>query len=335
MTDSVGNAVHGYLLWAEITYAPETVRARRGYLRHFTAWLADRGVDETAQLNPEVLGRYQRDIRRRLGVDHRPIGPGAVIQRLLAVRGFLRWSAQRRAVGPDLATAIVLPHRPRPLPAAVLTATAVERVLAVPDVASVLGLRDRAILELLYATGLRRAEVTRLRLEEVDWERRTVWVRHGKGGRDRVVPAGARALCWMERYLRHARPALIHGRDPGCIFLTCRGRELSPKHLGERVGTYLRRAQVAGRGSCHIFRHTMATLMFERGADIRCLQAILGHARLTTTEIYTRVGIAQLCAIHARTHPAESGHPIGRDAPSIGEPRSVMSGGEMTADRTV
>jgi len=182
-----------------------------------------------------------------------------------------------------------------------------ERVLRQPRTGTVLGLRDRALLELLYSTGLRRAEAARLRLGEVDAARRVVVVRAGKGQRDRVVPIGQRALRWVARYLRRSRPGLVQGADPGWLFLSRRGTPLRLNRLSERVSGHVRRVGLGKGGSCHLFRHTMATVLLEGGADVREVQVMLGHTNLATTARYTHVAIGRLQVVHARAHPAERG----------------------------
>lgn len=309
-----------YMRWASSgRYAESTVRARRRYLRHFTRWLSRDGITSLGRAPAESLERYRAVIcGLRLPSGGR-IGTGAVTQRLLAIRGFLRWCGARGHPVPRWGDALSLPRREYTLPPRVLSAAEAEVLLAQPDVSTLLGLRDRATLEILYAAGLRRAEVAALTLRDIDHGRALVWIRRGKGGRDRVVPLGSRALRWIEQYLEHARPHLARNAQSPWLLLTQRGRRWQPKHLGERVGRYVRSSGLATRGSCHILRHSMATLMFERGADIRALQAMLGHARISTTEIYTRVGIAHLCEVHARTHPAE------RDAGVCEARRNVTS----------
>jgi len=129
-------------------------------------------------------------------------------------------------------------------------------------------------------------------------------VRQGKGKKDRMLPIGERALAWIERYVGDVRPELVMPPDPGTLFLTNQGEAFSPAHLTRLVRMYVAAAETNKQGACHLFRHTMATLMLENGADIRYIQEMLGHAELTTTQIYTRVSIKQLQAVHALTHPA-------------------------------
>ena len=176
-------------------------------------------------------------------------------------------------------------------------------MLAVPDVGNATGLRDRAILETLYSTGMRRMELIGLQVGSVDVERGTVMIRQGKGKKDRMIPIGERALVWIAAYRDRGRPELVTGRDEGTLFLTNLGLPLSPGWLSIRVRDCVDKARVGKEGSCHLFRHTMATLMLENGADTRYIQAMLGHASLETTQIYTKVSIRALKAIHTATHP--------------------------------
>ena len=179
----------------------------------------------------------------------------------------------------------------------------VERVLSQPKIEVPLGIRDRAMLELLYSSGLRRMELLHLKLYDVDQKHGLITVREGKGRRDRVVPVGERALAWLDMYLNTLRPEIVRQPDNGVIFLTSNGVPFTPNHLSWLARQYVKAAGIGKGGACHIFRHTMATLMLEGGADIRYIQAMLGHVRLDTTQIYTHVSIRTLKQVHTITHP--------------------------------
>jgi integrase/recombinase XerD len=185
----------------------------------------------------------------------------------------------------------------------VLSITEVEAIMAGPEVSQTMGNRDRAILETLYSTGIRRMEVVNLKVFDLDAERGTVMVRQGKGKKDRMVPIGERALTWIQKYLDEVRAGLAVNPDDGVLFLTAEGEAFTPNRLTQLVREYVDKAKLKKRGSCHLFRHTMATLMLEGGADIRFNQAMLGHAELSTTQIYTQVSIRKLKEIHDATHP--------------------------------
>jgi integrase/recombinase XerD len=221
------------------------------------------------------------------------------------------------------ASELELPRLGHRLPRHVLTASEAEQVMMQPNVADPLGLRDRAILEVFYSTGIRRMELIRLKLFDLDAERGTLLVRQGKGKKDRFVPIGERAAAWVEKYIREARPQLASDPDDGTLFLANRGEALNRDHLTWMVRSYVVRAKIGKTGACHLFRHTMATLMLEGGADIRFIQQMLGHAELSTTEIYTHVSIRMLKQVHTATHPAAS---LGPDSappvPAHPEPES-------------
>ena len=172
-----------------------------------------------------------------------------------------------------------------------------------PDVSDPLGIRDRAILETLYGSGLRRRELVNLDLGDVDRVRGVVLVRRGKGGKDRFAPMGAQALAWIERYLAECRPLLEVSASETALFLSGYGGRFTPGALGNWVRRTINEAQIGKAGSCHLFRHACATHLLEGGADLRMIQELLGHARLDTPQIYTAVSIAQLREVHARCHP--------------------------------
>ena len=178
-------------------------------------------------------------------------------------------------------------------------------VLRQTDIHDPLGLRDRAILETFYSTGIRRLKLTQLKVWDVDLERSTLTIRQGKGKKDRMIPLGDRAAAWVRKYLDESRPQLVSEPEEHFVFLSNGGEPFALDYLTELVSMYGKAAQINKQGSCHMFRHTMATLMLEAGADTRFIQAMLGHADLKTTQIYTHVAIRQLQEIHGATHPAQ------------------------------
>jgi integrase/recombinase XerD len=222
---------------------------------------------------------------------------------LVPVRALFKWLCRHNHLLANPAADLDLPRVEKRLPRHVLTASEAERVIALPDVDEAMGLRDRAILEVLYSTGMRRMELANLKLYDLDQERGTVFIRQGKGKKDRMIPMGARAFGWVRRYLDEARPSLSLTPDDGIVFLTNVGLVFEPNRLTQIVRQYVDAAELGKTGACHLFRHTCATLMLEGGADIRFIQAMLGHAELSTTEIYTQVSIRLLQSVHAATHP--------------------------------
>ena len=174
--------------------------------------------------------------------------------------------------------------------------------------AELTGQSDRAILETFYSTGMRRLELANLKLWDLDAERGTVMIRQGKGKTDRIIPLGDRAAHWIHTWVNNARPRIISEPDDGTVFISNAGEPLSLDYLTEMVSGYVAASGIGKRGACHMFRHSMATLMLEGGADIRFIQAMLGHAKLETTQLYTHVAIRQLQEIHRATHPAKLEH---------------------------
>ena len=204
------------------------------------------------------------------------------------------------------ASELELPRTGYRLPRAVLTAEEAELILAQPNLTEPIGLRDRAILETFYSTGMRRSELAHLKLCDVDTERATTTIRQGKGKKDRHIPLGDRAALWVRKYLADARPRFRPADQT--VFLSNAGEPLAVDYLTELVREYVNQANIGKRGACHMFRHTMATLMLEGGADTRHIQVMLGHADLKTTQLYTHLAIRQLQEIHRACHPAKS-HP--------------------------
>jgi integrase/recombinase XerD len=244
--------------------------------------------------------------------------------KLVPLRGYFRWLTRVGEIPANPAADLELPRRMKRLPRTVLTEGEVERVMACVDLGTPLGLRDRAMLELLYATGIRRAELAHLDVGDVDTDRAVVFVREGKGGKDRLLPLGERALHWLWRYLERGRPQIAWNADDKTLFLGNEGKPLTLAWLSRVVSLTVDRAELGKRGGPHLFRHTMATLMLEGGADIRFIQAMLGHAELSTTQIYTQVAIRQLAQVHAMTHPgakrrlrgAQTGAEVSEPAPA-------------------
>jgi integrase/recombinase XerD len=171
------------------------------------------------------------------------------------------------------------------------------------------------MLEMFYATGMRRMEIASLKVYDIDADRGTLMVRQGKGRKDRHIPVGERALAWADKYIREARPELLGPTDDGTVFLTQLGEPFLRSQLTMLVRRYVSKSKIGKTGGCHLWRHTVATLMLENGADIRVIQEMLGHASIATTELYTRVSINLLKQVYAATHPGA--HLNRPDAPAI------------------
>lgn len=289
---------------AETHFSPHTVRKRGNALSFFIRFCDERGITRPAEINRAILERYRRQIYQYRNKDNQPLGITTQVQRLLAVRSFFKWLSRHHHILYNPANELELPRTEKRLPDRILTVQEIEQVINQTNVHDTLGLRDRAILETLYSTGIRRTELINIKLYDLSLEKGTVLIRLGKGRKDRVVPIGERALAWIDKYLLDVRPRFATEPDEGALFLTIDGEPLSGNRLSELVGTYLECVRGNRYGSCHLFRHACATHMLEAGADIRIIQAILGHENLSTTEVYTRVSIQHLKDVHTRTHPA-------------------------------
>lgn len=289
----------------ERSYSAHTVYSFGLGIRTFLRWCDERGLSRPEELNRTIMEGYQRHLFYYRKANGDPLTESSQHTRLIPVKLWLKWLVKRGHLPASPAADLELPRRGVHLPKAILTAKETELVLAVPDINTPLGLRDRAILETFYSTGMRRMELMGLRLPDLDRERGTVMIRQGKGRKDRVIPIGERALAWIAAYLDRVRPDLVAAEDTGTLFLTLQGKRLKMTGLSRLVSEYVNKAGIEKKGSCHLFRHTAATLMHENGADIRDIQAMLGHVRLETSQIYTRVSIQHLKAIHTATHPGK------------------------------
>lgn len=295
-----------FLDWsASRGYTERTTAARADHLKRFIRWCAERSLDRPQDVTRPILERYRRHLYHYRKESGEPLSFATQQQRLLPLRAFFKWLARENLILSNPASELELPRVHRRLPAHILSREDVERVMALTLRAGEKGIRDRAILETLYSTGIRRSELANLKLYDLDLKNGSLLVREGKGQKDRYVPLGKRAIEALQRYLEEVRPALVVDPDDGYVFLHEFGEPFEKNRLSDLVKRYLLAAGIDKPGSCHLFRHAMATQMLENGADIRFIQAILGHAQLTTTEIYTHVTIAKLKEIHALTHPAE------------------------------
>ncbi len=229
------------------------------------------------------------------------ISPRTMARRLSALRGFFRFLSQVQAVETDPLTTVDTPRIGRTLPG-VLTTDMVESLLQRPDATKPVGLRDRALLELTYASGLRASEAVGLRLHDID--RRLFYLRiTGKGNKERIVPIGETAMEWLERYLSQARPRLLGKVQSDLVFVGRKGRPLTRQRFWQILKGHAAAAGVRGPVSPHTLRHSFATHLLAGGADLRVVQMLLGHSDITTTQIYTHVDMERLREVHRKFHP--------------------------------
>ena len=283
-------------------YARTTVMVRRAYLQPFIKWSLQNGIASVKELAPSVLANYQGTLARTRKRNGELLSASTIRLALSSLQTFIGWLSVNKQVSRELTEVLELPKSLYRLPT-VLSADEIETVLNVPKARTRHGLRDRVILETLYSTGIRRFELINLKLTDIQWHKQLVLIRQGKGRKDRLIPIGERALAWIDLYLWEARRFLARSPAEESLFLTLTGKPFAPNHLSELARRYIRAALPHVRGACHLFRHSMATLMLENGADIRFIQEMLGHTKLSTTQIYTHVSIRALKEVYDRTHP--------------------------------
>lgn len=268
----------------------------RASLEHFVQWAAEHGsAKDWAAVTPEEIGAFL-GWRKRQGMAAATIKLHAV-----ALRIFFRFLVQRKMLSTEPTEFLGVPKIERYLPET-LSAPEVERLLAAAGGKTPLELRDRAMVELLYASGLRAAELCGARLENLDLEQGFIRV-VGKGGKQRLVPVGASARRSLAKYLDSGRPELVGQRTGGEIFLSVRGRKLTNQRVWQVLGALGQRAGLNKEIYPHLLRHSFATHLLEGGADLRIIQEMLGHADISTTQIYTHVSSKQLHQAHRQFHP--------------------------------
>jgi integrase/recombinase XerD len=280
-------------LWLQDGLAASSLSSYRRDLNAWSAWLGTRGL--LAADRGDVEGWLADQFRAKAKAT-------SVARRLSALRRFYRLQLERATVREDPTARVRSPKQPRRLPK-LLSEAQVEALLAAPDTATTLGLRDRAMLETLYATGLRVSELVGLRLTQVSVDMGVVRV-VGKGSKERLVPLGDEAVEWLQRYAKEVRPALAGDAKNECLFLTTRHTPLTRQAFWALIKRYAIRSAIAPAAlSPHVLRHAFATHLLNHGADLRVVQLLLGHADITTTTIYTHVARERLKQLHAQHHP--------------------------------
>jgi len=297
MTDFAERAVVDAWLdavWMEKGLSRNTLDSYRSDLLAFAGWLGSRNSSLLQASRLEVMDYLAH--RLQAGNQAR-----STARLLSCLRGFYRHQLRERLVAADPTLRVDAPQLGRPLPKS-LTEEDVERLLAAPDVATPLGLRDRAMLELLYASGLRVTELVTLTLPQLGLRQGVVRVT-GKGSKERLVPLGDEAVAWLTRYIEEARPALLGEAGAIVLFPSRRGMAMTRQTFWHRIKQVARMAGIDKAISPHTLRHAFATHLLNHGADLRVVQMLLGHSDLSTTQIYTHVARARLKELHARHHP--------------------------------
>ena len=281
-------------LWIEEGLAANTLAAYRRDLTLLADWLA-------RERSRALVDASETDLREYAAARHAGSAATSANRRLTVFRRFFRWAVRERLRDSDPTLKLDAARQPLRVPKS-LSEAQVEALLAAPDVETALGLRDRAMLELLYASGLRVSELVALQTVRVSFSEGTLHVA-GKGSKERLVPFGEEARGWLERYLREARAAILAGQASDALFVTARGGPMTRQMFWKLIKAHALAAGIAVPLSPHTLRHAFATHLLNHGADLRTVQMLLGHADISTTTIYTHVARERLKQLHARHHP--------------------------------
>jgi len=282
-------------LWLEDGLSRNTLDSYRRDLRQCDAWLR-------SQCGSRLEAAHKPDLLKYLSARYDARARSSSTARLLSsLRRYFAWLVRERMRDSDPTHDIAPPKRARRLPKA-LTEADVEALLRAPDVDALLGLRDKAMLELLYASGLRVSELVSVTVAQLSQDMGVVRVL-GKGAKERLVPVGDEALHWVRTYLQESRPALLSGRSSDDLFVTARAQAMTRQAFWYLIKRYAMRAGIAASISPHTLRHAFATHLLNHGADLRVVQLLLGHADISTTQIYTHVARERLKQLHAKHHP--------------------------------
>lgn len=304
--DSLDKLAERYIEMLKVrNLAERTINARKWLLGKFLEYLQQEGITELTAISKVVIQDYQVSLYHTINRYGRPNSAIHQNNIFAAVKGFMRFLKDNDYIVTDPARDIPYAKLPKTLPRGILSRTEARRIINAPDTHSVIGYRDRAILEVFYTTGIRRNELCDLTLNDVDYHDGFLQILCGKGRKDRIVPLGRIACRYLENYIKSVRQELI--RDPynSHLFLSSRGNKLSKTGVWELVKKYAKAAKIKKNVHPHTFRHTCATDMLKNKADIRTVQELLGHESLESTQVYTKITIDDLKAVHHRCHPRE------------------------------
>jgi integrase/recombinase XerD len=282
----------------------DTVRGKRSGLKKFFVWCLSREIYFIDQIDLDLMDDYMEYIHAyRQQRNGEPLGDAQKRNLLTFVKTFVQYMHRKKLILENTLASIELPSRGFQIPKALYNVAEIERILDQPLLFGIKGYRDRSILETFFATGIRRGELIKLNLDDIDFNAKVVRI-HGKGKRERLVPISKRALEWLAFYIAKIRPMFAFIGSGNALFLANNGKRYKPGKLSDMASQYVKLAGIDRPGSCHLFRHSTASEMLENDADLRHVQEILGHASILTTQIYTHVSRKKLNAVYQKTHPS-------------------------------
>lgn len=300
------DAVRSYLnAMAAEGRSHHTVSGAKYALNGLAAYLESIDVTHIEQMDADALQRYREDLSWRRTEHGTPLLARTQAGLLGHLRSFCRWMVSQDWLVSDPSARIPNPRQPQQLPKAIMKPAEVQSILSQPDTHTATGFRDKVILEVMYSSGIRRQEVVRLLIQDVDLEQGFLMIREGKNSKDRVVPIGQTVCELLQSYLTGIRPDWINAKKDRHLFLNRFGHGMHPMAVWHIVRKSRAAAQIEKPVSPHTFRHTCATHMLQAGAQLRHLQELLGHASIETTQVYTRLTVSDLKEAHSRYHPRE------------------------------
>ncbi len=294
---AINNILMDYLHYLKVErgLSENTINSYGIDLKLFLEYLRENEIPSFKQVNKEVIVNYMQSEKNNNKAN------SSILRSVSSSRKFFQYLAQEKIIEKDPMLLIDTPKKKQHLPQ-VLTKEEVEKLLRSPNTGQVLGLRDRAMLELMYATGLRISEIINLKLEDLHLTMGTLQTL-GKGHKERIVPVGDEAIKWVNRYLEEARPKLLKQKRSNYLFLNFHGNNLTRQGVWKNLKAEVRKAGIQKNITPHTLRHSFATHILENGADLRIVQELLGHADISTTQIYTHLSNKQLADIYNRAHP--------------------------------
>ena len=306
MKDKLALHLARFVEWMQAQgWSKRTIESYEANVRFFLDFLsAETSVAGLAEIDSKLLHAYQQYLYNQKLKSGKRLSLSSQHTRLVAVRGFFRFLHHTDVLLFDPSADLVLPKKPKQLPRGVMSEQQVEKLLDQPDVATPLGFRDRTLLEVLYATGIRNTELRNLALYDLDLPNLRLTVRQGKNAKDRVVPLGEIAADYLKEYLQMVRPQLCKSPQQQLLCVSKHGKQITQANLVWIIRKYVKQAGLTGF-TPHSLRHSCATHMLRGGADLRYVQEMLGHASVATTQLYTKVEVKDLQAMHRKCHPRE------------------------------
>lgn len=286
--------------------AEATITTATSNLRFFFSYLASLGINDITKVNQETMSNYKIYLHNYKFRDNRSYAKATIIHRLKLITVFFKFLHRAGIVYTDPTLNMGIPQNEDKIPRVILSRQEIMKMLKSPDWRTVLGYRDRAILETLYSTGIRNIELRHIKIEDVDFDKGLLRITRGKGNRTRVVPIGEIACRFIRNYVENIKPQFLNGIDTGWLFLSSNGKMLISDSVNKMVQKYSIKCGIKKHVTPHCIRHTAATHLLEEKMDIRYIQEFLGHRKIDTTQIYTRVVIDDLQDKYREYHPRET-----------------------------